>query len=208
LLPQLFARLCNKPSLAEDTAITSQTILGIREIRIASIWGLAYSVMQEDQAGSSYQDMTGLANFLLPNEPTYIVACSAAAARVWRSDLRFGDWTLVAEMGDELASHREQEFESDRPGRSFDIVGAGRHAMSPTESSQDHQTMLFARKLASYLNKAVASGEISHLVLLAAPGFLGHLRSEFSDSTRKVVLLAEPRNLTGLAERDIRNYFK
>jgi protein required for attachment to host cells len=152
--------------------------------------------------------MTELANFLLPNGPTYIVACSAADARFWKSNSRFGDWTLVAELSDVLASQQEQEFETDRPGRSFDSVGEGRHAMSPPELSQDHQAQLFARKVASYLNTAVADGEISHLVLLAAPGFLGHLRSELSDSARKAVALAEPRNLTGLAEKDIRNYFK
>ena len=182
--------------------------LGIREIRIASIWSYAYSVIEEDQAGSSYQEMNGLANFLLPNEPTYIVACSAADARVWRSDTRFGDWTLVAELGDKLASRREQEFDSDRPGRSFDSVGKGRHAMSPPETSQKHQAELFARQVASRLNDAVTRGEISHIVLLAAPAFLGHLRTELSDTALKVVAHAEPRNLTGLAEKDIHRYFK
>jgi protein required for attachment to host cells len=152
--------------------------------------------------------MTDLANFLLPNEPTYIVACSAAAARIWRSESRFGDWAPVSQMDDKLATRREQDFEADRPGRSFDIVGSGRHAMSPSKTSQDHQTTLFARQVASCLNGAIASGDVQHLVLLAAPGFLGNLRRELSDAAVNSVVLAEPRNLTDLDEKEIRNYFK
>jgi protein required for attachment to host cells len=152
--------------------------------------------------------MTELANFLLPNEPTYIVACSAATARLWRSDSRFGNWALVAEMDDELAAQRERDFQADRPGRSFDIIGAGRHTMSSPETSQDHQTLLFARQVASYLNNAVANGDVSRLVLLAAPGFLGYLRSELSDIALRAVALAEPRNLVDLDEKQIRDYFR
>jgi protein required for attachment to host cells len=152
--------------------------------------------------------MSELANFLLPNEPTYIVACSTAAARFWRSDSRFGDWTLVDEMENVLATQRERDYEADRPGRSFDIVGQGRHAMSSPETSQDHQAALFARQVASCLNNAVASGEVLHLVLLAAPGFLCHLRAALSDNALKAIALAEPRNLTDLDEKAVRNYFK
>jgi len=152
--------------------------------------------------------MSELANFLLPNEPTYIVACSAAKARIWLSKSRFGDWQPLTELHNERATRRETDFYSDRPGRSFDIVGSGRHAMSPEVSGHDQETHRFAREVAAYLNHAIANNEASQLVLLAAPGFLGFLRSELSDAATRAVALAEPRNLTDIEEGKIRKYFK
>ena len=111
-------------------------------------------------------------------------------------------------MQDETATHAESEVASDRPGRSFDIVGKGRHAMSQSESAQDHQTLVFARQVADYLNDAIAESTVTNLVIIAAPGFLGYLRSELSDNALRAIVLAEPRNLSDLDEKEIRSYFE
>jgi protein required for attachment to host cells len=152
--------------------------------------------------------MSDLANFLLPNEPTCIVACSAAKARFWLSESRFGDWRPLTELHNERATRHESNFVSDRPGRSFDIVGGGRHAMSPQVSRKEQEALRFAREVAAYLNNAIANNEATQLVLLAAPGFLGLLRSELSDASLRAVALAEPRNLTDIDEDKIKKYFK
>jgi protein required for attachment to host cells len=152
--------------------------------------------------------MSDLANFLLPNEPTCIVACSAAKARFWLSESRFGDWRPLTELHNERATRHESNFVSDRPGRSFDIVGGGRHAMSPQVSRKEQEALRFAREVATYLNNAIANNEATQLVLLAAPGFLGLLRSELSDASLRAVALAEPRNLTDIDEDKIKKYFK
>ena len=70
------------------------------------------------------QDKTD--GFLLPNADTCIVACSAAEARFYLSERRFGDWRLLDSMGNPDATLREQELNSDRPGRAFDRFGRGR----------------------------------------------------------------------------------
>ena len=152
--------------------------------------------------------MSDLSNFLLPNEPTCIVACSAAKARIWLSESRFGDWRALTELQNERATRHEAEFVSDRPGRSFDIVGGGRHAMSPKVSRKEQEALRFAREVAAYLNSAIANNEATRLVLLAAPGFLGFLRSELSDAALRAVALADPRNLTNIDEDRIRKYFE
>jgi protein required for attachment to host cells len=152
--------------------------------------------------------MNDLSNFLLPNEPTCVVACSAARARFWQSTSRFGEWKPLAEMHDEMATHAEAEFASDRPGRSFDIMGKGRHAMSQPESGQDHQSLVFARQVADYLNDAIAESTVTKLVIIAAPRFLGYLRSELTDTALSAIALAEPRNLNDLDEKKIRSYFE
>lgn len=152
--------------------------------------------------------MNNLSNFLLPNEPTCIVACSSARARFWRSTSRYGEWKALAELQNESAALPESGFASDRPGRAFDIVGKGRHAMSQAESAQDHQALVFARQVADYLNDAIANGKVKKLVILAAPGFLGYLRAELSNTALKSVALAEPRNVSDLDEQEIKHYFQ
>ena len=145
--------------------------------------------------------------FLLPNAPTCIVACAATGARLWRSDTRFGSWVQKAELSKPEAAGREAEFASDRPGRAFDSFGSGRHAMTAGESGRDHEVRNFARELADYLNRGIAAGEFRHIVLIAAPGFLGHLRAGLSDVARRAVVHEAAKDLTGLDVDDIRNYF-
>ncbi len=146
-------------------------------------------------------------DFLLPNAPTCIVACAATGARLWRSETRFGSWALQTEMERPEAAGREAEFASDRPGRAFDSFGSGRHAMTPGESGRDHEVRSFARELADYLNRAVAKGEFRHIVLIAAPSFLGYLRAGLSGAARRAVVHETAKDLTGLDVDNIRNYF-
>ena len=158
--------------------------------------------------GDGSSNMGDLANFLLPNAPTCIVACSAADARFWRSNSRFGSWDLITEMHNPVAAQHEKSFASDRPGRAFDIVGSGRHSMSQTESGQDHELLEFARQVSSFLNRSIANNDFSHIVILAAPKFLGRLRTALSDTALKAVVLAEAKNLSNLDDDEIKKYFE
>lgn len=152
--------------------------------------------------------MGDLANFLLPNEPTCIVACSAAEARLWRSTSRFGEWQFLTSMSNPSATDREAEFSSDRPGRAFDSFGAGRHSMTQARSAHHHDLLQFARQLAEYLNRSIANADFAHIVLIAAPKFLGCLRNEMSDAARRALVLEESKNLTVLDDSAIKKYFE
>ncbi len=151
--------------------------------------------------------METLKNFLLPNAPTVIAACSAAEARLWRSGSRFGDWTDVVTIQNPSASSAEQELVSDRPGRSFDSFGAGRHAMAPKESAQQHELKVFAKAIADRLNQSISNNTFEHIVLLADPSLLGLLRAELSAPAERAVILAASLNPANLGLEELRNYF-
>ncbi|MDX1498602.1 MAG: host attachment protein [Woeseiaceae bacterium] len=146
-------------------------------------------------------------NFLLPNEPTWICACSASIARCWRSTARYGQWTLVAEIRDEVASRAERELVSDRPGRAFDRAGHGRHAMEPRTSARTQEKRRFAHRVAQAIDRAVGTGAASRIVLLAGPKFLGLLRDELGPEARAAVVFEAAKNLTALDAAAIRHYF-
>ncbi|HSG58924.1 MAG TPA: host attachment protein [Woeseiaceae bacterium] len=147
-------------------------------------------------------------DFLLPNAPTCIVACAATGARFWRSNTRFGGWTLRAELDNAEAAARESSFASDRPGRAFDSFGSGRHALATGESGREHEARRFARTLADRLHQGLVAGEFEHIVLIAPPSFLGHLRAALSDPARRAVVHETAKDLTGLDPDSIRNYFR
>lgn len=152
--------------------------------------------------------MIDIKNFLLPNEPTCIVACSGSVARLWRSDSRFGDWRALVEMHHPESTSRESDLASDRPGRAFDSFGSGRHAMAPGKSAHQQELLRFADEVADYINTGIASRKFKKVVLLAEPSFLGHLRNRLSGAAAAAVIMSAPKNLTSLDEAQIRHYFQ
>lgn len=152
--------------------------------------------------------MTDLKNFLLPNDPTCIVACSSSMARLWRSNSRFGDWQALVELHHPESTSKDGELTSDRPGRAFDSFGSGRHAMSQGSTAHQQELIRFADEVADYINKGISSGRFTKIVLLAEPSFLGHLRSKLSGVAADAVIMTASKNLTSLDEAQIRHYFQ
>ena len=152
--------------------------------------------------------MNDLKNFLLPNEPTCIVACSGSVARLWKTTSRFGDWQALTELRHPESASRDADLTSDRPGRAFDSFGSGRHSMSQGHSPHEQELTRFADEVAGYINNGIASGSYTNIVLLADPRFLGHLRTKLSSTAANAVIMTASKNLASLDEAEIRHYFQ
>ena len=90
----------------------------------------------------------------------------------------------------------EGSLTSDRPGRTFDSRGEGRHAMEPGHSARDHEAAAFAKRVCERLDEARLAGSLDKLVLIAAPRFLGHLRASLSKGTQGIVAHSIDKELT------------
>ena len=145
--------------------------------------------------------------FLLPNATTCIVACCAAEARLYISARRFGDWTLIETMDNPGATLREQEYNSDKPGRAFDRLGRGRHAMSPEETARQHSLQAFAHDIALNLSKSFSAGRFTHLVLVAEPSLLGLLRRKLPAPLKRVLSCEVPKNPADFDQQRLRAMF-
>jgi protein required for attachment to host cells len=131
--------------------------------------------------------MVDPSEFLLPNEPTCVVACAPDYARFWLAESRFGQWETLETLENSAGSQQERTFASDRPGRAFDSFGSGRHALSSSETGREHESRAFARVIARQLEKGLQEQAFMHIVLIATPRFLGHLRKSLSEPARKAL---------------------
>lgn len=147
------------------------------------------------------------ADFLLPNVTTCIVACSAAEARLFLSERRYGEWTSLQTLDNPAATLRERDRNSDRPGRVHDRYGKGRHAHSAEESARQHELENFASDIAQVLARAHAAGRFRSLILIAEPTILGHLRHKLSSPLKRALCCEVPRNPSGFDLTRLREIF-
>ena len=76
--------------------------------------------------------------------------------------------------------HRSRDINADRPGRTHDRMGPGRHSMEPTSDPHREEKRHFAEALAGHLNAEALKQRYDRLVLVAPPKTLGDLRQALS----------------------------
>lgn len=134
---------------------------------------------------------------------TWIVIADGARARILVNE-GVGKGLAVVEGADFHAAHPPSgDLTTDRPGRSFDIEGSGRHAMEERADPHREAKRTFLGALADYLDNRNAAGAFDRLVILAPPQALGDLRAALSDSVRAKVAAERAKDLTQVPNEDI-----
>lgn len=133
---------------------------------------------------------------------TYVLVADGSRARLF---VREPDRSLTEADVQISPEHRlkEGDLTSDKPGRSFDSRGGGRHAMEQPTSKKERAAIAFAKRIATELDTRRRDGELERLVLIAAPRFLGQLRSALSAETAALVALAIDKDLSQASPADI-----
>lgn len=80
------------------------------------------------------------------------------------------------------------EVDTDRPGRSFDSLGKGRHAYSSAVNVHTHENKIFASQIGEILQKAHEDRRFNELALIAPPHFLGELKLAISNGLKKSIV--------------------
>ena len=94
----------------------------------------------------------------------------------------------VARISDPAAHLHDRDFESDRPGRSYESVGGARHAIERENDPRHREAIRFAKRIARRLDDARRRDEYEELIVVAGPPFLGLVRAELSRPTRQRVV--------------------
>lgn len=135
---------------------------------------------------------------------TWVVVADAARARVLASQGKLRPFGNIEQFVHGESRLRDTEQVSDRPGRSFDSFGAGRHSMeAPTEPS-DQEATRFAATIAERLHKGRVDNEFDDLVLVAPPRFLGTLRKALDKESAALVRAELDKEFSQLDDEEIR----
>jgi protein required for attachment to host cells len=136
---------------------------------------------------------------------TWILIAHDAGARIFENRGPGKGLELVEQMDHEAGRDRNQEFDADRPGRSFqrNAADARRSAMSRSESPRERAVADFARTLAEELKSARTQNRYERLVLVAAPKFLGRVRNALDSATAHCVVGSLDKDLAGSDEAEL-----
>jgi len=142
----------------------------------------------------------------MPKPCTWICVADGTRARFFHCDGPGRE--IVPAMSYMLAapsrSHNLQ-MTTDRPGRTFDSAGIGRHAYDEGDW-QDEEKSRFAGRVAAQLDRAVLDHQFDRLVMVAPPAMMGELRKHISDFTRRMVVVEVVKDLTHATPREMQSH--
>jgi protein required for attachment to host cells len=96
-----------------------------------------------------------------------------------------------------------RDINADRPGRSHDRMGPGRHAMEPPSDPHREEKRRFADELAGRLNAAALKQRYDRLILVAPPKTLGDLRQALGKEAAAKLDGELAKDLTKVADHDL-----
>ena len=106
------------------------------------------------------------------------------------------------------ASLQGRELITDSPGRSYDAVGVGQHAMEFNTDPERQQLIKFAKQICNSIESAGKQGHFDQLVVIAAPAFLGQLRSQLGPATARLIVQEISKNVTRFNTKEIQRYLE
>ena len=137
-------------------------------------------------------------------EITWVVVADQARARLFSASDQRGALEEVEELVNPEGRLHDRDLNADSPGRAFDSMGEGRHAMGKHHSPKEQEAMRFAQEVGKRLATGLHDGAYRHLIISASPHFLGLLRESLSERVAQSIVLELHKELTALSADEIR----
>lgn len=134
---------------------------------------------------------------------TWILIADGARARIVVNEGP-GKGIRQVEGADFRADHPpSSEMATDRPGRSFDSAGSGRHAMAPPSDPHRTAKQDFVTRLAGFLSDQLSEANFDRLIVVAPPQSLGDLRGALSGPVHSLISAELAKDLTHIPTEDL-----
>jgi protein required for attachment to host cells len=138
----------------------------------------------------------------------WILTANGSGYRLFTHDKKFAPLQELRQVDWPAGRAPGRELSSDRPGRSFDSAGHGRHAMEPRTGIHEEEENRLARDIAQTLADAGQRGEFRNLVIISAPRLLGHLRDVLPAAVKQSVQLEIDKDLTGYDAAELTDWLR
>jgi len=123
----------------------------------------------------------------MAHKVTWILVSDASRARVYENEGGGGEFKDVLGRDFIHDNRPSRGIASDKPGRSFDSSGQGRHSMEQANDPHSFERFVFARELAQMLEEHRKEQDFDQLVIVAPPKMLGDLRAAFTRGVEALI---------------------
>ncbi|WP_299789399.1 host attachment protein [uncultured Shewanella sp.] len=120
---------------------------------------------------------------------SWVLVADSAHARLFIAETAKSALSEIESMIHPEAQQHEQKLTSDLPGSQTGGAIDSRHSVGGKTDPKEYEAVKFARYLCKHLEEAHHAQKFSHLIVVAAPSFLGLLRKEMSSNVAKLVTL-------------------
>ena len=135
------------------------------------------------------------------NKYYLVVVADESRADIYQRERKRAPLRLTRSFENEAAHLKTDDLISDKGGRAFDSFGNGRHTMSGEKSDpKQHLAENLARQVAEHIGAEEHEGHLYGFALVAAPRFLGTLRSQLSSRVHTEPYLTVDKNVVGQRE--------
>jgi protein required for attachment to host cells len=139
---------------------------------------------------------------------TWILVADGSRAKIFESSGMHQAFHEIEDMALSIDLPKSGELLADRPGRTFDSTGAGRHAKENPTDPHRHLKRDFAVRVVDELRRAMLAERFDRLILVAPPAFLGDLRQELPKDLKAKVADEITSDLTNTPEQQLQAQLK
>jgi protein required for attachment to host cells len=125
----------------------------------------------------------------------WVVVADQSRARIFAMDSPSAPLREIEDLLHPAGRQRAQELKSDRPPRLFRGKGEASHPVDTKVDVKEQEAINFARRIADRIERARTQAELTQLVVIAPPDFLGVLRAALSPSAMKHLVQTIDKNL-------------
>ena len=132
-----------------------------------------------------------------------IVVADSTRARIFTADTTHSPLNEIETMAHPEGRIHEQDMASDGPGKGSGKGGAGDHAFQGKVEPKKQELIEFAKRISDYLDGLRKADKMNKLFIIAAPAFLGELRTHLSSETSKKIVFELDKNIADHSVEDI-----
>ncbi len=137
---------------------------------------------------------------------TWIVVADSSRARIFSADTPSSPLHELEDLTHPEGRMHSRDLTSDLPGSNVNHMGSGTHRIESEVEPKKQEAVTFAKHLVKHLDSARKARNYTHLILIAAPSFLGMLRDQLAAPLRKMISLELNQNLTQHNSTEIRKH--
>ena len=141
-------------------------------------------------------------------QTTWVIAADASRARIFEMEQVKVRLREIEYMLNPEGRQDGREIQSDADGRFSLGRGTQGHTSEPQSTPRQHDVELFSKQLGRYIDKACDEHRFDSLCVIAPPKFLGLIRENLGDQSRKAVQEEIAKDIAWFEGREIEEYLQ